>query len=67
MRRVAGLGRFLYDFVVGDDRAIALGVALVIGLAALVAQIGLAGWWLPPLGVIGVLSWSVLRATRPAD
>ena len=63
MSWVAGFGRFLYDFVVGDDWAIATGAAFVIGLAALAVHVGLAGWWIPPIALIAVLSWSLWRAT----
>lgn len=63
MSWVAGFGRFLYDFVVGDDWVIATGVALAIGLAGLAVHIGLAGWWIPPIALIAVLAWSVWRAT----
>jgi CHASE2 domain-containing sensor protein len=67
MSRVAGFGRFLYDFVVGDDGTIAAGVALAIGLAALAVHLGLAGWWIPPIALIAALSWSLWRATLKVE
>jgi hypothetical protein len=40
-RFVRGFGRFWYDFIVGDDPKIALGVAVVLVLGA--ALVGVAG------------------------
>lgn len=54
-----GFASFLYDFVVGDDPAIAVAVVLALGLTSL-----LAAWWVLPPAVIGVLTWSLVRATR---
>ncbi len=55
---------FLWDFVVGDDPAIALAVVAALALAALVASGGVAAWWVVPVVVAAVLSWSVLRESR---
>jgi hypothetical protein len=55
----------LYDFVVGDDWRIAAGVVLVLALTYLLAHSGLhAVWWLPLVGVVFLLPWSVRRAVR---
>lgn len=35
MRYVRGFGRFWYDFIVGDDWKIAVGVCLMLGVGAL--------------------------------
>ncbi|HEY5144092.1 MAG TPA: hypothetical protein VII98_11395 [Solirubrobacteraceae bacterium] len=64
MTRVRGFLAFLQDFVVGDDPAIAAAVVLALGLTAALAAGGAAVWWVLPLAVVSVLSWSVLRATR---
>lgn len=64
MTWAARFARFLYAFVVGDDWTLALGVASTIGVTALIVQVGLAAWWFPPSTVIGMLWWSVWRATR---
>ena len=43
-RFVRGFGRFWYDFVVGDDPKIALGVLVVLALGAvLVGPVGVSG------------------------
>ena len=62
MRRVAAFGRFWWDFVVGDDWRVALGIALALGATAIVAAAGLDAWWLLPLCVAVVLGLSVRRA-----
>lgn len=58
--RIRAFGRFLYDFIIGDDPAIALAVVLAL------AATGLFGvWWLLPPAVAGVLTLSLIRATDP--
>ncbi len=64
MRRARAFLSFLWDFVVGDDPAIALAVVAALALAALVAWRGAAAWWVVPVVVAAVLSWSVLRESR---
>jgi hypothetical protein len=64
MKRVKAFGLFWWDFVVGDDWRMAAGVILLLAVSALIAHNGNAAWWLPPLGVIGLLGYSVLRAAR---
>ncbi len=57
--------RFWYDFIVGDDWTIAVGVALALGVTALLAHNGMRSvWWLLPLTVAVGLTWSVLRAAK---
>jgi uncharacterized membrane protein len=46
-RFVRGLGRFWYDFVVGDDPKIAVGVAVVLTIGAVLAAGEQAGNWVP--------------------
>jgi hypothetical protein len=65
MTRISAFGRFLWDFVVGDDWRIAAGVAIALGVSALVAGAGIAAWWLVPVAVMLLLSISVWRAARP--
>jgi hypothetical protein len=64
MSRLRALGAFLYDFVIGDDPAIALVVVVALALTAAIAHGGAAAWFIPPLAVAAVLSFSLLRATR---
>ena len=53
------LGLFLWDFVVGDDWRIAVGVVAALALTA-----ALEVWWLLPLTVAALLSFSVVRRAR---
>jgi hypothetical protein len=64
MTRLRALPAFLYDFVVGDDPLIAAVVVLTLGLIAAIAGVGVAAWWLLPVTVVAVLSFSLHRATR---
>ncbi len=54
----------VWEFVVGDDWRVALGVAAVLGLTALIASSAVAAWWILPLGVVALLADSLRRATR---
>ena len=42
-RFLRGFGQFWYDFVIGDDPKIAVGVALVLTLGAVLAAVGPVG------------------------
>jgi hypothetical protein len=56
----------VWDFVVGDDWRIAVAVVLALGATAIVAAIGIAAWWVAPLGVLIVLAVAVRGAApRP--
>lgn len=59
MSMVASFGRFWWNFIVGDDWLAAAGVAVALGLTAL-----LDSWWLLPPAVALVLAASLYRATR---
>jgi hypothetical protein len=63
MSRVRALGRFLWDFVVGDDWITAVGVAVALGVTALVAEDN-AAWFVMPVAVVVLLTQSVWRAAR---
>jgi hypothetical protein len=62
MSRIRALGVFLWDFVVGDDWQIAVGVVVALGLTALAAGSGLTAWWIVPVATVGLLSASLYRA-----
>jgi hypothetical protein len=64
MSRVEAVLRFMWDFVVGDDWRIAVGVVIALGITALVANTAVSAWWILPVGVAIVLSLSVWRAAR---
>ena len=66
MSRIAALGRFWWEFVIGDDWLVAALVAAAIGATAALAAAGVAAWWLLPLAVLLVLWLSLRRAIRSA-
>lgn len=62
LRRFAA---FWYEFIVGDDWRLALGVVAGLGLTALLAHVGrVSAWWALPIVVIGMLTVSLRVATR---
>jgi hypothetical protein len=62
--RVRAFLAFWYDFVVGDDWRVAVGVAVMLGLIYLVSRTSAAAWWIAPVAVTLLLGWSLARATR---
>lgn len=61
---MSGLLRAVWEFVVGDDWRLALGVAAVLALTAIVAAVGVASWWIAPSLVPLCLFASVRQALR---
>ena len=68
MRIVRGVLRFCWDFVIGDDWRIALGVTFVLAVGAgLVASDAVGDAVLAPLvalGVVGVATVSIVAGAR---
>jgi hypothetical protein len=65
MRRVRAFGAFWYDFVVGDDWRIAVGVVVGLAGTALLVHAGhVQAWWLLPAIVLIGLAGSLRLATR---
>lgn len=58
------LPRAIWEFVVGDDWRLALGVAAVLGATAILAAFDLAAWWVAPVLVPVLLFDSLRRALR---
>jgi uncharacterized membrane protein len=61
MKRFAS---FWWDFLVGDDWLVAVGILVAFGLTALLAASSVPAWWLLPLAVTVVLWLSLRRAAR---
>lgn len=66
MKHVIAFLRFWYEFVVGDDWRVAMGVVAAIALTAVLGAAGIAAWWVIPLAVVATLFASLRRATRGA-
>jgi hypothetical protein len=64
VNRIRAFAAFWWDFIVGDDWRVAVGVAVGLGLSAFLAHRGLAAWWVLPATVAVVLAGSLRRATR---
>jgi len=58
-------GAFWYDFVVGDDWRVAIGVVLAIAATyGLSVATSIPVWWVLPVAVVVLLPYSLLRAVR---
>ena len=64
MRYLRSFGRFWWNFVVGDDWRLAAGVAVSIGITALLSHQDVDAWWLLPVAVTFLLAESLRRAVR---
>jgi hypothetical protein len=63
MKRLKAFGIFWYDFIIGDDWKIAVGVVVGLGLCALlVQQVSSAVWWVLPIVVVATLAISLRLA-----
>lgn len=61
---VAAFAAFWWDFIVGDDWKIAAGVIVALAATAAVANSTVPAWWLLPVVVLAVLSFSLRAALR---
>lgn len=64
MRLFKNFWLFWYDFVIGDDWSVALGVVIALVITALLAHRDIAAWWLMPVAVVVVLGISLWRVTQ---
>jgi len=56
--------RFWWNFIVGDDWRVAVGLAAALGGTWALAHHGVNAWWLLPLAVALLLVGSVVRESR---
>ena len=64
MSRFKDFGLFWYDFIVGDDWIMAVGVIFALGITALLAHNKIVAWWIMPLAAVSVLVISLWRAGK---
>ncbi len=65
LRRLKSFGAFWYDFVIGDDWGVAVGVVLALTLTYALAHHGHPGvWWIVPAALLILLPVSIRRVTR---
>ena len=66
MRFLRNFARFWYDFIVGDDWRLAVGVIVVVPCVYVAAHHGFNAWWVLPIAVAALLAVSVGFAARQA-
>ncbi len=62
--KLRSFGAFWYDFVVGDDWRVAVGIVVAFAITYGVSRTTVAAWWITPVAVVLLLPWSLWRATR---
>jgi hypothetical protein len=60
---IVAIGRFLYNFIVGDDWTMAAAVASGLILTAVLNVNHILAWWLIPVIVVVMLGISLRRAS----
>jgi len=65
INKVRAFGAFWYDFIVGDDWRVALGVVIAFAITAVASRSTTAAlWWIVPVAVFILLPLSIRRMTR---
>ena len=67
MRYLRAFGRFWWNFIVGDDWTVAAGVAVAIGLVAILVDHDVNAWWLLPVAVVLLTGISVWRQAGQSE
>jgi hypothetical protein len=62
--RLTGFAKFWYDFFVGDDWTVAVGVVLALAATYGLSRAGVPAWWITPVAVVILLGAAVRRAAR---
>ena len=64
MKGLKRFGAFCYDFVVGDDWRVAVGVVIALGGTAGLHHASVSAWWVVPAAVALLLPYTLWRAAR---
>lgn len=67
MKYIRSFALFWWNFVVGDDWRVALGLAVALGLTYFLTHNGVNAWWLLPVAIVLLLAGSLWRETRNAS
>ncbi len=62
--RIKAIAAFFYDFVVGDDWRVAVGVVAALAVTYAVSRTSVPAWWIVPVAVLALLPFSLWRAVR---
>jgi hypothetical protein len=62
--KLRAFAAFWYDFVIGDDWQVAVGVVLALAATYGLHRASLSAWWAVPVAVVLLLPYSLWRATR---
>ncbi|HEX3816010.1 MAG TPA: hypothetical protein VHX59_24490 [Mycobacteriales bacterium] len=62
--RLRAFGAFWYDFVIGDDWRVAVGVVAALVITYAVSTTTVPAWWLVPAAVVVLLPMSLWQAVR---
>ena len=63
--RLRAFGAFLYDFVIGDDWRVAVGVVAALAITYWLSHATkAAAWWLVPVALVVLLPLTLWRAVR---
>jgi len=66
MRRIRDMAVGIWEFVAGDDWVSAAGVAVALGVTALIGDSD-DSWFIMPLAVALLLALSIRRRARPSE
>jgi phage shock protein PspC (stress-responsive transcriptional regulator) len=64
VNRIKAFFAFLYDFVIGDDWRIAVGVVIGLAVTYAISQTSVPAWWVLPALLVVLLPASLWVATR---
>jgi hypothetical protein len=64
LARLRAFAQFWYDFVVGDDWRVAVGVVAALGAMYGVSRTSIPAWWILPAAVVVLLPVSLWRVAR---
>ncbi|MDT5043596.1 MAG: hypothetical protein QOE51_4581 [Actinoplanes sp.] len=64
MRLLKSFAMFWYDFIIGDDWTVAVGVVVALAATGALTHAQVNAWWLLPVAAAGLLMVSVLRVAR---
>jgi hypothetical protein len=67
MTWIRSFAMFWYDFIVGDDWRVAVGVVAGLAATAGLVHAGVNAWWLLPVVVAALLGLSLRRVVRAAQ